>query len=58
MLHNDNNFIFEWKQSVFSVHYTENNVAFPVLQYNNLSRPLKIHSMQDILLHFFLWTLL
>ena len=54
MLHNVNTFIYGWRQGVFSLPYTENNVALPVLQYNNLSRPLMIHSMQDMLLHFFL----
>ena len=36
MFHNDNNFIYEWNQNVFSLRYTENNVAFPVLQYNKI----------------------
>ena len=36
MLHNVNTFIYGWKQTVFSLQYTENNVAFPVLQYNKI----------------------
>ena len=36
MLHNVNTFIYGWKQTVFSLQYTEDNVAFPVLQYNKI----------------------
>ena len=36
MLHNVNTFIYGWKQTVFSSQYTEDNVAFPVLQYNKI----------------------